>query len=115
MATTKTRYFDMNTTEKGFISRLRGENKKYGFDDLKILRNLLTNEKAKILQTLKTQSPESIYQLAKILKKDLKSIRRDVKILEKFGFIDFVSKKNGKRISYSPVLVVNRMEFILNI
>ena len=115
MPTKKTRYFDVNVTDAGFVSKLRGEKEKYDFSDLKILRNVLTNEKARILHTLKKEKPESIYQLAKILKKDLKSIRTDLKVLEKLGFIEFVSKRKGKRIAYMPILVVDRMEFILRI
>ncbi|MBU0471535.1 MAG: HTH domain-containing protein [Nanoarchaeota archaeon] len=115
MSVKKTRYFEVNVNEKGFISKLKGGKKEHDFSDMKILRNLLSNEKARILYVLKTKSPESIYQLAKILNRDLKSIRNDIKVLEKFGFIDFVSKKKGNRISYSPILAVDRMEFILTL
>ena len=115
MVTRKTRYFDINVDKSGFVSKLRGEKKSHNFSDIKILRNILTNEKARILHTIKTDAPESIYQLAKILKRDLKSIRSDVKILERFGFIDFVSKKHGKRVSHTPKLAVDKMEFVLSI
>jgi predicted transcriptional regulator len=115
MANTKTRYFELNTNKSGFVSKLKGEKNDIDFEDLKILRNLLSNEKGRILYTLKSESPESIYQLAKILKRDLKSVRQDVKILERFGFLEFVSKKNGKRISHTPILTVDKMEFILKV
>jgi predicted transcriptional regulator len=115
MAGRKVRYFEMNSSDAGFVSRLKGEKKDIDFSDLKDLRNIITNEKGRILHTLKTKQPESIYQLAKLLKRDLKSIRTDVKALERFGFIEFVSKKTGKRISHKPVLVVDRMEFILKV
>jgi len=115
MAGTKTRYFELNTDKGGFVSKLKKEKVDINFEDLKILRNLLSNEKGRILYTLKSESPESIYQLAKILKRDLKSVRQDVKILERFGFLEFVSKKNGERVSHTPILTVERMEFILKI
>jgi len=112
---TKTRYFEVNASESGFVSKLKREKKDHDFSDLKLLRNLLTNEKGRILHILKSESPESIYQLAKILKRDLKSVRTDMKQLERFGFIDYVAKKKGKRISHKPVLSVDKMEFILRI
>jgi predicted transcriptional regulator len=100
MVVKKTRYFELNVEENGFVHRLRGEDLEHDFSDLKLL---------------KTHSPESIYQLAKILKRDLKSVRSDIKTLERFGFIDYVSKKKGRRVSYAPILAVDRMEFILRI
>jgi predicted transcriptional regulator len=115
MVVKKTRYFELNVEENGFVHRLRGEDLEHDFSDLKLLRNILTNGKARILYVLKTHSPESIYQLAKILKRDLKSVRSDIKTLERFGFIDYVSKKKGRRVSYAPILAVDRMEFILRI
>ena len=115
MVAKKTRYFEMDASEQGFVSRLKGTDKSQDFSDLKILRNLLTDEKARILHTLKSKSPESIYQLAKELKKDLKSLRTDIKILERFGFIEIVSHKKGNRTLHKPVLAVEKMEFILRI
>ena len=115
MASTKTRYFEVNVNKAGFVSKLKGEKTDHDFSDVKLLRNILSNEKGRILYTLKSQSPESIYQLAKILKRDLKSVRQDVKILERFGFLEFVAKKTGNRVSHTPILTVDRMEFILKI
>jgi len=115
MANTKTRYFEVNADNAGFVSKLKGEKINHDFTDIKLLRNLLSNEKARILYTLKSKSPESIYQLAKILKRDLKSVRQDLKLLERFGFLEFVEKKTGNRISHKPILTVERMEFILKI
>jgi len=115
MVNTKTRYFELNTNKSGFVSKLKGEKTDINFEDIRILRNLLSNEKGRILYTLKSESPESIYQLAKILKRDLKSVRQDVKILERFGFLEFISKKNGKKVSHIPILAVEKMEFLLKI
>jgi len=115
MANTKTRYFEINTERTSFASKLKREKTIHNFSDIKLLRNILSNEKARILYTLKSQSPKSIYQLAKILKRDLKSVRQDIKILERFGFLELIEKKTGNRISHTPILTVDRMEFILKI
>jgi predicted transcriptional regulator len=115
MASKKTRYFEINTTKGGFVSKLKGESQDHDFSDIKILRNLFANEKARILYTIKENSPKSIYQLAKLLGRDLKSIRKDIQILEKYGFVDFVSRKEGNRVSHTPILAVDKMEFIIKV
>jgi len=112
---TKTRYIDINVNKGNFVSKLIGTNKSHDFSDIKLLRNLLSNEKARILYTLKTKKPRSIYELAKLLKRDPKSVRQDIKILKRFGFIEFHSYKKGNRQSLSPVLTVERLELVINI
>lgn len=112
---TKVRYVDVNVNKSGFVSKLIGSKKSHDFSDIKILRNLLSNEKARILYVLKNTKPKSIYALAKLLGRDFKSVRSDVKVLERFGFIEFHSEKTGKRESLMPVLVVDKLEIIVDI
>ena len=111
----KTRYVDINVNKGNFVSKLIGSEKSHDFSDVKLLRNLLSNEKARILYTLKIKNPKSIYELAKLLKRDLKSVRQDIKTLKRFGFIEFHSYKKGNRHSLSPVLAVDRLELIISI
>jgi len=112
---TKTRYLNVNVKEGGFVSRLTGGSKSYNFSDIAMLRKILSNEKAKILYVLKQKTPESIYQLAKLLKRDFKSVRDDLKLLERFGFIEFHNNQKGKRKSLKPTLAVNQMQIMLDI
>ena len=58
----------------------------YDFEGLSVLRQLLSNEKARLLNIVKTQSPGSIYELSKKLGRTFKSVSDDVKFLERFGF-----------------------------
>ena len=62
-----------------------------------------------------SKKPSSIYQLSKILRRDQKSVRRDLKILERFGFIDFEAKKIGDKISHKPSITTNKMILEINI
>ncbi|MBS3087556.1 HTH domain-containing protein [Candidatus Pacearchaeota archaeon] len=112
---TKIRYVDVNVNKENFVSKLIGEKKAHDFSDVKLLRNLLSNEKSRILYILKHQSPNSIYALAKILGRDFKSVRDDIKVLERFGFIEFHAEKTGKRESLKPVLVIDRLQIIIEI
>lgn len=88
-----------------FFKKFTHGESEYDFDSLSALRKLLSNEKAKILYTIKSKNPSSIYNLAKILGRDFKSISDDVKLLERFGFIEMISEKTGKRERLKPVLI----------
>ena len=116
MSKTKTRYLEINAQKDSFVSRFIGYKKNpHDFSDIALLRKLLSNEKAKILYILKTQKPSSIYQLAKILQRDFKSVREDVKTLEKFDFVEFIETKTGKRKSLKPVLTADSINIIVSI
>ncbi len=90
-----------------FFKKFSADSPEYNLDGLSLLRKLLSNEKAKALHTIKTKKPSSIYSLAKLLKRDFKSVFSDVKLLERFGFVDFISEKTGKRERLKPVLIVD--------
>lgn len=112
----KTRYIDINVKHGSFVTRFIGSKKNpHDFSDIMLLRKILSNEKARILYTLKNEKPKSIYHLAKIIGRDFKSVRDDVKFLEKFGFIEFHSGKTGKRESIIPVLVVDKINLVVNV
>ena len=80
-----------------------------------ITRPRLSNEKARIIHAIKTNKPSSIYQLSKILKRDLKSVNMDVKLLEKFGFIDIIAEKKNGRTRHKPVIVVDSININIRI
>jgi predicted transcriptional regulator len=111
----KTVYVDLNANKKTFVAKLIGQKNSYDFSDIKLLRTLLSNEKARILIVIKAKNPSSIYGLAKFLKRDFKSVREDIKVLERFGFIDFIEEKTGKRISHRPVLTIDKLNIEINI
>ena len=51
------------------------------FDSLEDMRKVLTKKRLNILKTIKKHHPSSIYELAKILKRDIKNTFDDVKFL----------------------------------
>ena len=112
---TKTKHVDINVNKNKFVSKLTGTKKTHNFSDIKLFRSLLSNEKARILYILKTKKPTSIYALAKLLSRDFKSVREDIKVLEKFGFIKFHTKKTGKRESLMPTLIIDKLQIIINV
>ena len=115
---TKTRdinIVDEEGTFTTFFRRITGERAGYDLEGIHALRQLLSNEKAKILHTIKTQKPASIYSLAKLLGRDFKSVNEDVKLLEKFGFIDLIAEQTGNRERLKPVLVVDSIHINISI
>ena len=89
--------------------------KSYDFSGILALRQLLSNEKARILHVIKNQKPSSIYELAKILNRGFKAVNDDIKLLEKFGFVQLVHEKVGNRTRYKPVIVVDTVTINLKI
>lgn len=96
--------------DKGVFSLLKkpGSSKKdFDFSGMLALRQLLSNEKARILHVIKTEKPNSIYDLAKKLNRNFKAVNDDLKLLERFGFVDLVEEKTKNRIRHKPEIVVD--------
>ena len=87
----------------------------YDFSGVLALRQLLSNEKARIIHVIKTQKPKSIYELAKVLNRGFKSVNDDVKLLKRFGFIDLIQEKTKGRSRLRPEVVVDNIIIHLKI
>ena len=114
---TKTREITI-TDDRGTFStffKMFGNESPYDFEGLSALRNLLSNEKAKILHTIKMRKPSSVYALAKLISRDFKSVYQDVKLLERFGFIQLVKEGTGKRNRLKPIIIVDTIHIELKI
>jgi len=81
--------------------------KDYNFEGIFALRKLLSNEKARILHVIKYQKPNSIYELAKKLGRSFKAVSDDLKLLERFGFIQFIKEKTKKRKRHKPEILAD--------
>lgn len=106
------------TGSKGTFSIFKksGVSKKdYDFSGILALRQLLSNEKARILHVIKTQNPSSIYSLAKTLGRGFKSVNDDIKLLQKFGIIELVREKTKNRIRHKPEIAADTITIHLKI
>ena len=63
------------------------------FNNIDIMRKVLTNKRLELIKAIKKYKPKSIYQLAKIVKRDSKSVSVDLKILSNLGMVDLKSKE----------------------
>lgn len=98
--------------------RFKTEGRAYAgldFTDITALRQLLSNEKARMLFTLKTKNPSSVYQLAKMLGRDFKSVRKDVELLKNFGLVRLVSEAKGKKQKLKPLINLDKIQLTLHL
>jgi len=68
------------------------------FTSLEAARNLLTPRRVALLRAIRSRRPGSIYELAKIVGRDLKNVQHDLQILERHGLVRMTrSRGTGKR------------------
>lgn len=106
---TKTREItivDKSGTFQTFFRRLTGE-KEYDFEGIAALRRLLSNERARLISVIKTRRPSSLYALAKLLQRDFKAVSSDIELLKRFGFVEMIAEKTGRRSRLRPLVVVD--------
>ena len=68
------------------------------FTSIEAARNLLTRNRLALLRAIRAQRPGSIYELAKAVKRDLKNVQQDLRILEDYGLVRTTTSRGvGKR------------------
>lgn len=107
---------EMLDEAKGVMKSLdKGKNvrkKKPGiyFTDLETMRKAITEEKLKIIKLIKEKHPGSVYELAKLLKRDTRNVANDVHYLQDLGLIELKKTKDGRAkntplVNYDKILV----------
>jgi len=84
----------------------------FGSEDLSVdmMRQLLSHERARMIQVIRTQKPGSIYLLAKHLGRDFKAVKKDVLLLKKFNVLDLQEAKYKARKMLKPVLKITGLQ-----
>lgn len=67
------------------------------FTSLEAARNFLTRERLALLQAIRAKHPQSIYELAKVVNRDLKNVQQDVRLLERHGLIRLIERRRGQK------------------
>jgi len=96
-----------NRIDKG--KRVRKHDGIY-FENLEAMRKVLTEERLWIIKTVKKTHPSSIYQLAKILGRDIKNTYDDVQFLAEAGFMELERSDEGRDkttpvVNYDKILL----------
>lgn len=80
------------------------------FENLEAMRKVLTENRLKMLKVIKKEHPSSVYELAKLLKRDIKNTHDDVQILAGLGLVDLKKTKEGRErntpvVNYEKILL----------
>jgi predicted transcriptional regulator len=113
----KTKFITLNTEAGTFTSifgRFKSKNPQEN-QDISLLRSMLSQEKARLLHMLKAKQPNSIYEVAKLLGRDFKSVRQDIRILEAGGLIEMIPVQKGNRHKLKPILVADELKITIQI
>ncbi len=112
----KTRTISITEREGTFSTIFqRFKSSKKQESDIANLRHVLSNEKARLLHICKTKQPDSIYKLAKLLSRDFKAVRQDIKLLEQFGFIELISSHKQGRERLKPIVDADQVVITINL
>jgi predicted transcriptional regulator len=89
------------------FSAMKKPSKKYAgmeiisFPDFETLGRVITGARLQLLNTIRSEKPKSIQELARMVDRDFKNVHQDVKLLAEFGLIEII--ESGPRRSASPV------------
>lgn len=80
------------------------------FENIEAMRKILSEERLRILKTIKKEHPKSIYELAKFLQRDIKNTFDDVQFLAQMGLIELKKTKEGRektipKVNYDRILL----------
>lgn len=80
------------------------------FESLDAMRRILTVERLRMLKVIKKDHPASIYELSKMLKRDVKNTFDDVQFLVRAGLVELkktkdVREKTTPRVNYDKILL----------
>ncbi len=79
------------------------------FENLQAVRNVLTEERLRLLRAIKRHKPSSIYKLARLVVRDFKNVNRDVHLLAGLGIIELsVEERAGQPVR--PELLCDSIE-----
>ncbi len=70
------------------------------FESIDDMRSVLTNNRLAILRAIRENKPKSVYELSKMLGRNLKNVNEDLKLLAEIGLVTLeATKKDRKRIT----------------
>ncbi len=81
------------------------------FTSIEAARNLLTPNRLALLRAVRSRRPGSIYELAKMVHRDMKNVQDDLRLLERYGLIRMAdATRSGKRRVRVPRAVFDEIE-----
>ena len=89
--------------------RVRREEGIY-FESIDDMRAVLTNNRLAVLKAIREKKPRSVYELSKILGRDLKNVNQDLKLLEEIGLVTLEKTKTDRKsiiphVDYAKIML----------
>ena len=80
------------------------------FNSIDTMRAVLTNNRLLILKVIREQKPKSVYELARIVGRDLKNVNQDLKLLADMGLVTLEKANTDKKrivphVDYAKILL----------
>ena len=72
------------------------------FTSLNAARKLLTQERLSLLRVIREKQPTSIYELARLIGRDLKNVQEDLALLHSHGLVRLRQRKDNRRGAKVP-------------
>ena len=66
------------------------------FENIKALRTFITPRRIELLSAIHRQKPESVYELAKLVKREVKSVMTDLTLLKSLGLLHLKKEKKER-------------------
>jgi len=66
------------------------------FENLEAARSVLTENRLSLLKAIREHKPESVAELARIVKRDFKHVHGDVELLQSLGLVKTSQNRQGK-------------------
>ena len=85
--------------------RLRGD----FFESLEAVRNVLTPKRLELWQLIRDRRPASILELSRMVKRDFKSVHRDVSVLIAAGLVELHEGKGSRGNTQQPVSLADSL------
>ena len=79
-------------------------------ENLEAARRIMASERLKMLSTIRKEKPASLYELAKSMKKDIKTVATDANILRDMGLLKLEPYLEGGRKKVRPVTHVRTIQ-----
>jgi predicted transcriptional regulator len=67
------------------------------FESIDDMRAVLTNNRLMILKAIRENNPKSVYELSKVLRRNLKNVNEDLKLLAEIGLVTLEATKTDKK------------------
>src|SRR5438128_4705904 len=81
------------------------------FTSIEAARNLLTPNRLALLRAVRSRRPGSIYELSRLVNRDLKNVQDDLRILKTYGLVRMAdATRTGKRRVRVPRSLFDQIE-----